>query len=115
MRKPTIAVGVVVLTSAFVTVASPALAEPASGGATQPTVPAQFLSQKIDWKPGFKDGQVPDSLKGKPGADRYEVGTLTVPQDWHHPDNGKTITVAASRIRNDNGAPRGSLVINPGG
>jgi pimeloyl-ACP methyl ester carboxylesterase len=111
MTNSKLAIGVVVVMGALIAAAGPAVAD-TSG---QPAVPQRFLQQKIDWKPGFKPGQTPAGYQGKPGVDRYEVGTMTVPQDWHHPDDGKTITVAVSRIRNDNGAPHGSLVINPGG
>ncbi|MFD9960070.1 alpha/beta hydrolase [Amycolatopsis sp. NPDC058986] len=115
MRKLTALPVVAAVVGAMVAGAAPALADAPGKAPGQPVVPKRFLEQKIDWKPGFKPGEIPDALKGKPGVERYEVGTMTVPQNWHHPDDGKTIAVAVSRIRNDKGAPRGSLVINPGG
>ena len=45
-----------------------------------------------------------------------QCAKLTVPLDYDHPDNGKTIKVALLRVRATNQKKRiGSLLINPGG
>ena len=39
-----------------------------------------------------------------------------MPQDWHHPGNGKTFDIALIRVRSTSQTDRiGSLLINPGG
>jgi pimeloyl-ACP methyl ester carboxylesterase len=43
-------------------------------------------------------------------------GTITVPQDWNNPGNGKTFTLSLMRIRSDDQKNRiGSVLMNPGG
>jgi pimeloyl-ACP methyl ester carboxylesterase len=45
-----------------------------------------------------------------------DCATIRVPQDWRHPTNGRTFTLALDRVRSDKQSGRiGSLVINPGG
>ncbi|ABK51842.1 tripeptidyl-peptidase B [Acidothermus cellulolyticus 11B] len=46
----------------------------------------------------------------------FARAVLTVPLDWAHPRNGKTVSITVVRIRATNQRDRiGSLVINPGG
>jgi pimeloyl-ACP methyl ester carboxylesterase len=46
----------------------------------------------------------------------FDCATIQVPQDWHHPDNGKTFDLAIVRARSKQQTDRiGSLVVNPGG
>ena len=47
---------------------------------------------------------------------RAECGTVTVPQDWADPDNGKTFDIAVMRMyTGDAASKRGSVLTNPGG
>ncbi|NUT97456.1 MAG: alpha/beta hydrolase, partial [Saccharothrix sp.] len=44
-----------------------------------------------------------------------ECATYTAPQDWRSPGNGKTITIAISRLKARSGNAKGSVLTNPGG
>ncbi|MEV0681957.1 alpha/beta fold hydrolase [Actinosynnema sp. NPDC050436] len=48
-------------------------------------------------------------------APALECGTYTAPQDWRTPGDGKTITIAVSRLKPKSGTSRGSVLTNPGG
>ncbi|MEU4803664.1 alpha/beta hydrolase [Actinosynnema sp. NPDC023587] len=48
-------------------------------------------------------------------APTLECGTYRTPQDWRSPGNGKTITIAVSRLKPQSGRARGSVLTNPGG
>jgi pimeloyl-ACP methyl ester carboxylesterase len=64
--------------------------------AKAPTAPAP----KLDWK----------------GCGDSDCAKLTVPLDYEHPDNGKTMKVALLRVRATDRKKRiGSLLMNPGG
>lgn len=66
-------------------------------------------SGTIAWGDCQADGGAPDSLT-------VECGTVTVPQDWNTPDDGRTFDIAVMRIRSDNQRDRiGSVVVNFGG
>ena len=55
-------------------------------------------------------------LDWKRCGDGSECAKLTVPLDYEHPDNGKTMRVALLRVRATDREQRiGSLLINPGG
>jgi len=46
----------------------------------------------------------------------FDCGSIKVPQNWQHPNDGKTFSLALIRVRNDNQTNRiGSLLVNPGG
>ena len=46
----------------------------------------------------------------------FDCGSIKVPQDWQHPNDGKTFDLALIRVRNNNQSNRiGSLLVNPGG
>ncbi|HEV3135325.1 MAG TPA: alpha/beta hydrolase [Acidimicrobiia bacterium] len=73
---------------------------PQAGAATQPSLPKP-PAPKLDWKGCGGDN---------------ECAKLTVPLDYDHPGNGKTIKVALLRVRATDQKKRiGSLLINPGG
>jgi pimeloyl-ACP methyl ester carboxylesterase len=61
--------------------------------------------------------QAEQALQGRRPKDiTYDCGTVQVPQDWHHPDPGKTFDLALIRVRSLNQTHRiGSLLVNPGG
>ncbi|WP_158843358.1 alpha/beta hydrolase [Saccharothrix deserti] len=44
-----------------------------------------------------------------------ECGTFQAPFDWRKPDDGRTVTIAVSRLRPKNGQAKGSVLTNPGG
>jgi pimeloyl-ACP methyl ester carboxylesterase len=45
-----------------------------------------------------------------------DCAVIKVPEDWQHPDNGKTFNIALDRVRSAKQTNRiGSLVVNPGG
>jgi len=70
-------------------------------GATTHTALAAAPTPKLDWKSCGGDNQ---------------CAKLTVPLDYDHPDNGKTMKVALLRVRATDQKKRiGSLLINPGG
>ncbi len=72
---------------------------PASAGAT--TRSSAAPSARLDWKRC---------------GDGSECAKLTVPLDYEHPDNGKTMKVALLRVRATDRKQRiGSLLMNPGG
>ena len=73
----------------------------AAGAATpQASVPAKS-SARLDWK-GC--------------GNRSQCAELTVPLDYEHPRNGKTMKIALSRVRATDSKRRiGSLLMNPGG
>lgn len=74
-----------------------ALAAPSETVHAAPTKP----SQKLDWNSCGDAGQCAE---------------LTVPLDYEHPDNGKTMKIALSRVRATDSKRRiGSLLMNPGG
>ncbi|SDF99353.1 TAP-like protein [Lentzea fradiae] len=50
-----------------------------------------------------------------PGAERLECGSFTAPMDWNNPRNGKTITIAVSRLTPKNGKAKTTVFTNPGG
>ncbi len=55
-------------------------------------------------------------LTWKPCGSGGECAKLTVPLDYDHPDNGRTINVALFRVRAERPKRRlGSLLVNPGG
>jgi pimeloyl-ACP methyl ester carboxylesterase len=74
---------------------------PLVGASTTHPAPATAPSSKLDWK--------------RCGADS-ECAKLTVPLDYEHPKNGKTIKVAVLRVPATDRKNRiGSLLMNPGG
>ncbi|HYV58874.1 MAG TPA: alpha/beta hydrolase [Acidimicrobiia bacterium] len=84
------------LAVAFLSVA----AAPVAGASTS-TAPTTAPGSKLQWK-------------GCGGGD--ECAKLTVPLDYDHPDNGRTIKVALLRIPATDRKKRiGSLLLNPGG
>src|SRR5205823_4963546 len=73
---------------------------PQAGAATHVSRP-KAAAPKLDWKGCGGDN---------------ECAKLTVPLDYDHPDNGKTIKVALLRVRATDKKRRiGSLLVNPGG
>ncbi len=63
-----------------------------------------YAVQTINWGP-CTDLPVP----------ALECGSYTAPQDWNNPGDGKTITIAISRLKPKSGQARGSVLTNPGG
>jgi pimeloyl-ACP methyl ester carboxylesterase len=101
----------------------------AAAGCTLPTVapngsgatpqsgaqaPAGKAAGTADWQPC---PDVPRDLVGR-GAQgmSYDCANVSVPQNWHQPSNGKTMSIAMIRIRSNTQSNRiGSLLVNPGG
>jgi pimeloyl-ACP methyl ester carboxylesterase len=51
-----------------------------------------------------------------PSGFYFQCRTVTVPQDWNHRDNGRTLSMPIIRIRSTSQKDRiGSLLMNPGG
>jgi pimeloyl-ACP methyl ester carboxylesterase len=72
------------------------------------------LGQPIKWA---ACPNLPQAYGGRdvPGF-TFDCGKVAVPQDWHHPDNGKTFIIAVARARAAKQTGRiGSLLMNPGG
>ncbi|HEX8870977.1 MAG TPA: alpha/beta hydrolase [Lentzea sp.] len=67
--------------------------------------------QTIQWQKCFDTP--PPGLP--PGAERLECGSFTAPMDWNNPGNGKTITIAVSRLTPKNGTAKSTVFTNPGG
>ncbi|MEU9119946.1 alpha/beta hydrolase [Streptomyces sp. NPDC048506] len=64
--------------------------------------PTRYLNQKLDWQPCAS------------GA--LECAAMSVPRDWHHPEQGPSLTVAVSRHRaTDPAGRRGVLMMAAGG
>ncbi|MEO6091251.1 MAG: alpha/beta hydrolase [Umezawaea sp.] len=76
-------------------------------------VPNTYLAQRIDWQPCFDPANPPEGLP--PGGERLECGSFQSPQDWRRAAQGKSITIAVSRLRPVSGKATGSVLTNPGG
>ncbi|GAB2818420.1 alpha/beta hydrolase [Lentzea nigeriaca] len=72
---------------------------------------AQAATQEIQWRNCFTT----PPPGAPPGTERLECGSFTAPMDWNHPDNGKTITIAVSRLKPKNGTAKSTVFTNPGG
>ncbi|SFR30173.1 TAP-like protein [Lentzea waywayandensis] len=68
-------------------------------------------AQQIQWQKCFDT-----SPPGFPaGGERLECGSFTAPMDWNNPRNGKTITIAVSRLTPLNSTAKTTIFTNPGG
>ncbi len=57
-----------------------------------------------------------EQLTNVPATLKYECTTVSVPQDWAKPDNGRTFDIALLRVRSTQQRNRiGSLLVDPGG
>jgi len=72
---------------------------------------AQASAQEIQWQKCFDT--LPPGFP--PGSERLECGSFTAPMDWNNPGNGKTITIAVSRLKPRNGTAKSTVFTNPGG
>ncbi|KJK37330.1 hypothetical protein UK23_41770, partial [Lentzea aerocolonigenes] len=72
-----------------------------------PQAQAQPL-QEIQWQKCFDTA--PPGLP--PGGERLECGSFTAPMDWNNPGNGKTITIAVSRLKPKNGTAKSTVFTN---
>ncbi|SFR12134.1 alpha/beta hydrolase fold [Lentzea waywayandensis] len=68
-------------------------------------------TQRIQWQKCFDPG----TPGLPPGGERLECGSFTAPMDWNNPRNGKTITIAVSRLTPKNGTAKQTIFTNPGG
>ncbi|GAA1308571.1 alpha/beta hydrolase [Saccharothrix xinjiangensis] len=66
--------------------------------------PNPHLDQTIAWAPCAEP-----ELRG------LECGSFTAPLDWRTPADGRSITIAVSRLKPASGQARGSVLTNPGG
>ncbi|SER50334.1 TAP-like protein [Lentzea xinjiangensis] len=72
---------------------------------------SSFTTQDIAWQQC-----VPSPPPGAPpGVERLECGSFTAPMDWNNQGNGKTITIAVSRLRPATGTAKSTVFTNPGG
>ncbi|MEU4804993.1 alpha/beta hydrolase [Actinosynnema sp. NPDC023587] len=94
MRKVVVAVSAVALVAT--------LPVPAQAGEQDQRTPLH--AQRLTWAPC---DDIPEPT--------LECSTYTAPQDWRSPRDGKTITIAISRLKPKPGGTRGSVVTNPGG
>ena len=91
--------------AALLAVAPPVVAEPQAA-------PPTYADQQVQWKPCFPE-PLPPGLP--PGSERLECGTMTAPQDWQNPNQGKDITIAVTRLAPPGGPAGRVLFTNPGG
>ncbi|MFI7000426.1 alpha/beta hydrolase [Nocardia sp. NPDC050175] len=108
MSKKIIAAGVAVALGMTLVSSIPVPAQPQIAAES-----ARYLEQRIDWRLCFDPQDVPKDLP--PGSGRLECGSYTVPRDWRQPDGQHDLTIAVSRLRPANGAPKGTVLTNPGG
>ncbi len=96
------------------TSADNATASPSPSTAPGSDAPVTPLGQPIGWK---ACPNLPSYYAQPPASGfTFDCGKITVPQDWKHPDNGKTFVIAVARARADKQSDRiGSLLMNPGG
>ncbi|MFD0200017.1 MULTISPECIES: alpha/beta hydrolase [Saccharothrix] len=71
-------------------------------GASLPTYAEAAPAQGITWSPCADH-------------EGLECGTFQAPFDWRTPDDGRTITIAVSRLKARSGQARGVVLTNPGG
>ncbi|HUQ54566.1 alpha/beta hydrolase [Lentzea sp.] len=101
MHRKTPAAALAVATTTSLLLAPQAHAQPQS----------QFAAQEIQWQQCF-----PEPPPGAPpGTERLECGSFTAPMDWNNQRNGKTITIAVSRLRPKTGTAKSTVFTNPGG
>ena len=81
-----------------------------TGGAKPSAAPAGSAS----WTPC---PDIPRQLVGRSASGmEYDCATVSVPEDWANPSNGKTFDIAMIRVHSQSQHDRiGSLLINPGG
>ncbi|MEU3650123.1 alpha/beta hydrolase [Lentzea sp. NPDC034063] len=96
MLRRKIAAALAVVTATSLLIAPQALAAPA---------------QQIQWQQCFDPG----TPGLPPGGERLECGSFTAPMDWNNPHNGKTITIAVSRLTPKSGTAKSTVFTNPGG
>ncbi|MEU0882142.1 alpha/beta hydrolase [Lentzea sp. NPDC005914] len=72
---------------------------------------AQASVQEIQWQKCFDT--LPPGLP--PGSERLECGSFAAPMDWNNQGNGKTITIAVSRLKPRDGTAKSTVFTNPGG
>jgi len=96
-RATASALAAVITTSLFV--APPAQAQ------------TRLADQEIKWQQCFNP--VPPGFP--PGVERLQCGSFTAPMDWNNPNNGKTITIAVSRMLPKTGTAKTTVFTNPGG
>jgi pimeloyl-ACP methyl ester carboxylesterase len=68
-------------------------------------------TQRIQWQKCFDPG----TPGLPPGGERLECGSFTAPMDWNNPRDGKTTTIAVSRLTPKNGTAKQTIFTNPGG
>ena len=96
MLRRKIAAALAVVTASSLLIAPQALAAP---------------TQQIQWQQCF----APGTPGLPPGGERLECGSFTAPMDWNNPRDGKTITIAVSRLTPKNGTAKSTVFTNPGG
>jgi pimeloyl-ACP methyl ester carboxylesterase len=96
MRRKQLAAALAVATATSLLIAPAALAQ---------------APQTITWQKCFAT----PPPGAPPGAERLECGSFTAPMDWNNPRNGKTITIAVSRLTPRNGTAKSTVFTNPGG
>ncbi len=110
IRKPV----VLALSAALTLTAGVAHASPNHATPDTAALAGELANQTIEWG---------DCDFGEPGLNQYlgevtQCATVTVPQDWHNPNNGKTFQIAISRSGNTDTTSDnyvGTLFTNPGG
>lgn len=90
----------------------------AQAAATAPDVKklaGELADQELTWQTcDFGD----PALNERFNVPNVSCATVTVPQDWHDPANGKTWNIRISQAKNidvDNGRYQGTVFANPGG
>lgn len=96
--------------AAATALAAALLTAPVPAAAAPPSPPA---APQIDWKPCFDPAHLPQVLP--PGGDRLQCGSFRAPLDWNHPEDGRTATIAVTRLSPPDGSRHRALFTNPGG
>lgn len=99
MRRKQIAAALAVATATSLLIAPQALAS------------TKYAAQEIKWQKCFETP--PPGFP--PGSERLECGSFTAPQNWNNPNDGKTITIAVSRLTPKTGKAKSTVFTNPGG
>lgn len=96
-------------------------APPAKPGGAPDTLKlaGALANQQLEWEACTFDPTIKAEVLAELEAwENMQCATVTVPQDWHNPGNGKTFDVRISYVKNVEQSStdyRGTYLVNPGG
>jgi pimeloyl-ACP methyl ester carboxylesterase len=122
-RRSLVAAGMSLLTAAVPTVTAVAVTTTAAHAAPAPQEPdtaalaGNLVNQTIAWQPcDFTGASTPDVVARLQAVPGLACADITVPRDWHNPQDGNTITLRISKTATSQGPDRqGIALVNPGG